>query len=190
VSSRFRAGDAIAIRHLWRGRIFLALAVIVVQDEPDLLVTWLPAGAEYKRPERRDELPYEQAIVDRPWRAPGVVQLTRPSDAHSVTVFPGGGWYVNLQEQLRRTAIGFDTADQLLDLVRSPRGEWRWKDEHELVAAVDRGFLAADEAAAIHAEGERVIAADAFPTGWEDFKPNPAWRAPRLPPGWNRGLSP
>jgi Protein of unknown function (DUF402) len=185
VASRFRAGDAIAIRHVWRGRIFLAAAMVVVQDEPDLLVTWLPAGAEYKRPERRDELPYEQPLADRPWRAPGVVQLTRPDDAHSVTVFPGTGWYVNLQEPLQRTAVGFDTADQLLDLVRSPRGDWRWKDEHELVDAVERGFVTPEEAAAIRAEGERVIAADGFPTGWEDFAPDPAWQAPRLPAGWD-----
>jgi hypothetical protein len=185
VSERFRPGDAIAIRHVWRARVFLVFAPLVVQDEPDLLVTWLPEGSEYKRPARREELPYEQPLADRPWRRPGVVQLTRPGDAHSVTVFPNGGWYVNLQEPLRRTRIGFDTADQLLDLVRSPSGAWRWKDEHELAAAVERGYVTADEAAAIRAEGERVIAADAFPTGWEGFRPDPAWRAPRLPAGWD-----
>jgi predicted RNA-binding protein associated with RNAse of E/G family len=92
---------------------------------------------------------------------------------------------VNLQEPLRRTPIGFDTADQLLDLVRSPRGEWRWKDEHELVDAVARGYIGADEAATIRAEGERVIANDGFPTGWEDFEPDPTWQVPRLPSGWN-----
>jgi Protein of unknown function (DUF402) len=185
VVERFRPGEPIAIRHVWRGRIFLAAAMIVVQDEPDLLVTWLPPGAEYKRPERREELPYEQPLVDRPWREPGVVQLTRPGDAHSVIVFPGANWYVNLQEPLRRSRIGFDTADHLLDLVRTPGGEWRWKDEHELVAAVERGFLTSREAAAIREEGERVIAADGFPTGWEDFEPDPDWRAPRLPSGWD-----
>lgn len=173
------------VRHVWRDRIFLAAAMLVVQDEPDLLVAWLPPGAEYKRPAKREELPYEQPLVDRPWHAPGVVQLTPPGEAHSVTVFPGGGWYVNLQEPLRRTSMGFDTADQLLDLVRSPDGRWRWKDEHELVAAVERGFVTPDEAAAIRAEGERVIAANAFPTGWEDYEPDRAWEPPRLPPGWD-----
>jgi len=185
VNERFGAGDTVAIRHVWRGRIFLAAAAIVVVDEPNLLVTWLAPGAEYKRPERREELPYEQPLVDRPWRPPGVVQLTRDGDAHSVMIFPGGGWYVNLQEPLRRTAIGFDTADQLLDLVRAQSGSWRWKDEHELEAAVARGFLSPAEAAAIRHEAERVIAADSFPTGWEDFAPDPAWREPRLPAGWD-----
>jgi hypothetical protein len=184
VANRFGAGQAITVRHVWRGRIFLVAAMVVVQDEPDLLVTWLPAGAPQKRPAQRDELPYEQPLVDRPWRAPAVLQLTRPDEAHNVTVFPHTGWYVNLQEPLRRTTIGFDTADQLLDLVRSTTGTWRWKDEHELAAAVERGYLSPDDAARIRAEGERVIAADRFPTGWEDFRPEPTWRAPQLAPTW------
>jgi hypothetical protein len=94
-------------------------------------------------------------------------------------------WYVNLQEPLRRTPLGFDTCDQLLDLVRTRDGKWRWKDERELGAAVERGFLSNEEAAAIRAEGERVIAADPFPTGWEDWRPDPSWPAPALPPGWD-----
>lgn len=154
-------------------------------DEPDLLVTWLEPEAEYKRPERREELPYEQPLVDRPWREPGVVTLTRPGDAHSVTIFPELGWYVNLQEPLRRTPIGFDTADHLADLWRLPTGEWRWKDEHELEAAAARGYLSTTEAAAIRTEGERVVADDKFPTGWEGYEPDPDWRAPRLPDGWD-----
>lgn len=156
-----------------------------MQDEPDLLVTWLEPGAEYKRPERREDLPYEQPLVDRPWREPGVVTLTRPGDAHSVTVFTELGWYVNFQEPLRRTPIGFDTADHLADLWRLPTGEWRWKDEHELDAAVARGYLSPADAAAIRAEGERLIAESEFPTGWENFEPDADWRAPRLPQGWN-----
>jgi hypothetical protein len=31
------------------------------------------------------------------------------------------GWYVNLQESLRRTGSGFDTVDLVLDLVVAPR---------------------------------------------------------------------
>jgi Protein of unknown function (DUF402) len=170
---------------VWGDRIFLAGAFIVVQDEPELLVTWLAPGAEYKRPEVRAELPYEQPLVDRPWREPGVLTLTRPGDAHSVTIFPGQGWYVNFQEPLRRTRIGFDTADQMIDLWRLPTGEWRWKDEHELDAAVARGYIAADVSAAIRKEGDRVMRADAFPTGWEEFVPDDCWDAPRLPNSWD-----
>jgi predicted RNA-binding protein associated with RNAse of E/G family len=61
---------------------------------------------------------------------------------------------VNLQEPFRRTEHGVDTADQLLDLVRTRDGDWRWKDEHELANAIAEGFISEDEAAAIHARPE------------------------------------
>jgi hypothetical protein len=184
VNDRFAPGDAILMRSTWRGEVWLAYAVRVVRDEPDLLAAWLAPGTPYMRPVARDELPFHQPLVDRPWRAPGILQLTRPGAAHSVWVFEHA-WYVNLQEPLRRTPLGFDTCDQLLDLVRTRDGKWRWKDERELGAAVERGFLSNEEAAAIRAEGERVIAADPFPTGWEDWRPDPSWPAPALPPGWD-----
>jgi len=91
---------------------------------------------------------------------------------------------VNLQEPFRRSKFGVDTADQLLDLVRTRGGEWRWKDEGELAEAVERGFLTDGEAAEVRAEAERVIAADAFPTGWEDWEPDPSWPVPSLPRSW------
>lgn len=34
------------------------------------------------------------------------------------------GWYVNLQEPLRRTAVGHDMRDQALDIVIAPDGSW------------------------------------------------------------------
>lgn len=184
MNDRFAPGDAILMRHVWRDEVFLAHSVRVVVDEPGLLATWLAPGTPYKRPALRAELPFHQQLVDRPWKAPGIVQLTRPGDAHSIWVFEHG-WYVNLQEPVRRTALGFDTCDQLLDLVRSRDGSWRWKDEQEFDEAVRRGFFSNDEAAAIRAEAERVIAADPFPTGWETWEPDPSWSAPGLPAGWD-----
>jgi hypothetical protein len=184
VNDRFAPGDAILMRSVWRDEVWLAYSVRVVVDEPELLATWLAPGTPYKRPAVRGELPFHQQLVDRPWKAPGVLQLTRPADAHSIWVFDHG-WYVNLQEPLRRTALGFDTCDQLLDLVRSRDGSWRWKDVQEFENAVERGFLSQDEAAAISAEGERVRAADPFPTGWESWQPDPAWTPAPLPAGWD-----
>ena len=180
----FAPGTQVLMRHVWRDEVFLAAPVTVVEDTPELLVTWLAPGTPYLRPASRSALPFHQQLVDKPWQAPGIVQLTRPGEAHAVWVFPDG-WYVNLQEPIRRTRLGFDTRDQLLDLVRRSDGRWRWKDEHELEAAVVAGFVSTREAADIRAEAERVIAADAFPTGWEAWEPDPSWPVPGLPPGWN-----
>jgi predicted RNA-binding protein associated with RNAse of E/G family len=90
---------------------------------------------------------------------------------------------VNLQEPFRRAEHGVDTADQLLDLVRSrDGGRWRWKDEDQLEAAVVGGFVSENDAAAVRAEALRVIAADPFPTGWEDWQPDSTWPMPTLLP--------
>ena len=136
------------------------------------------------RPAVRERLPYEQPLVESPWRAPGVLQLLRPGAAHAIWVFRDS-WYVNLQEPLRRTDGGVDTADQLLDLIRYPDGRWQWKDEDELAAAAVAGYVSHEEASAIRAEAERVIAADPFPTGWESWEPDASWPVPSLPAGWN-----
>ena len=66
-----------------------------------------------------------------PWRAPACCS-SGPSARRTPTWVFESGWYVNLQEPFGRTAEGVDTADQLLDLVRTRDGDWRWKDEDEL----------------------------------------------------------
>jgi hypothetical protein len=61
--------------------------------------------------------------------------LAVPGAAHSVYAMWEAGnknlrcWHINLSEPLRRTSIGFDSMDYLLDVVANPdRSEWRWKD--------------------------------------------------------------
>ena len=90
--------------------------------------------------------------------------LVLPGAAHAVYVMWEAGqtklkcWYIDLQEPLRRTAIGFDTNDHLLDIVISAdRSVWRMKDEDEFEEAVRLGVFSQEEAQAIRAEGERVI---------------------------------
>ena len=180
MAETFTPGEPIVVRHVWRGNTFMVWSALAVRDDDELLALWLPPGAPCLRPEVRSELPYEQHLVERPWRAPGVLQLWPTGAAHAVWLF-AASWYVNLQEPFRRAAGGVDTADQLLDLVRTKDGEWRWKDEDELTAAVLQGYLSNDESREIRAEAERVIAADGFPTGWEDWEPDPSWPIPSLP---------
>ena len=35
------------------------------------------------------------------------------------------------------------------------------------------------------AEGESVLARAPWPTGWEKWRPDPAWELPELPDGWD-----
>jgi hypothetical protein len=68
------------------------------------------------------------------WHGHGVLMQQRPDEAHAIWIFWDGperefrGWYVNLQEPLRRTAVGYDTQDLELGRISSstsgsrPRG--------------------------------------------------------------------
>jgi predicted RNA-binding protein associated with RNAse of E/G family len=92
---------------------------------------------------------------------------------------------VNLQRPFRRTELGFETMDLVLDLIVDPDGSWRWKDEDELATWVARGVFEPELAERIRAEGESVLARAPWPTGWEKWRPDPAWELPELPDGWD-----
>lgn len=124
------------------------------------------------------------------WRRGPVLQLVRPGDAHAVEVlwdeaWSLAGWYVNLQAPLRRTALGYDTADWALDVLVEPDGTWHWKDEDDFAEAIALGVFDEAAAAAVRAEGERVIEARPWPTGWEDWRPPADWEPLPLPEGWD-----
>ena len=176
-------GDVVIGRHLFRGRPWHVIAGRVVRDDADVLAVWHPVGAGWLRPvgslfdgwtHKRDRM----KLPD--------LRLTAPGASHSILVLwretgRFKAWYVNLEDPLRRNAHGYDYDDHLLDIWIEPDGKWQWLDEDELQEALDRGFISKTKAREIRAEGERVLEAWPFPTGWEDWQPDPAWPAPVLP---------
>ncbi len=100
-------------------------------------------------------------------------------------------WYINLEEPLRRTAMGFEYLDQFLDVIVKPDlSGWRWKDEDELEEAIALGLISRGKASAMRVEGEKVavwIQSGKSPfNGWEKWRPDPSWKAPVLPDGWDK----
>jgi predicted RNA-binding protein associated with RNAse of E/G family len=96
-----------------------------------------------------------------------------------------------LEDPLHCTALGFDFLDQFLDIIVKPDlSGWHWKDEDELAEAVELGLISKERAAAMRAEGEKValwIQSGKSPfNGWEKWRPDPAWKAPVLPEGWDK----
>ena len=197
-----KPGDAVVLRGVWRDRLWWVCAATVVQDTPDLLALYWRAGTPTmtpaERPTPRDLLTNDICLVPGRWVETDVLMLVTPGAAHAVYVMWEAGqttlrcWYVDLQEPLRRTEIGFDTMDHLLDVVISAdRSEWRWKDEDEFAEALALGAFSPDEARAIRAEGERVIdllqaGRSPFCDGWERWSPPTEWDIPRLPEGWRK----
>ncbi|HWN20602.1 MAG TPA: DUF402 domain-containing protein [Gaiellaceae bacterium] len=197
-------GDLVALRHVNAGRVSHVWPTVVVKDTQDLVALYLAAGAPTLRRSRLDGSPLDRSLAYEertrvPWRlAPGewfgssCLQLQRAGEASSWWRWlDGSGWYVNLQDPLRRTPIGFDTGDHVLDLVVRPDGSWEWKDEDEFEAACQLGRFTRSEMAAVRRAGEEAAAAidaGAWPldSEWSTWLPDGSWpTVTRLPEGWD-----
>ncbi|GAA3772682.1 DUF402 domain-containing protein [Streptomyces coacervatus] len=210
---RFRQGETAVRRDLFRDRVWSAHALRVVADGPEALVLgcwpgtqmfapttwidWLQTGDETARSRAIPQLACGHwQLGSWSWRSTAHLQWVPPEAWFSVHAFyePTDGhrlthWYVNFQQPMRRTAIGFDTFDLLLDLVIEPDlSRWTWKDEDEyahgrrlgVVSEADHRAvqMAREEATAMIVEGTGPFASDA---GWRNWRSEPHWPSPSLP---------
>ncbi|NUQ99244.1 MAG: DUF402 domain-containing protein [Streptomyces sp.] len=210
---RFLPGETAVRRDVFRERVWSALALRVVADAPEALVLGCRPGAEMRAPTNwidwlltGDATARSRAVPDLArgqwqlgrwsWRDTAHLQWV-PADAwFSVNAFydPADGhrlthWYVNFQHPMRRTAIGFDTFDLLLDLVISPDLSQRtWKDEDEYAHGRRLGVVSESDHLAVEesrAEAVAMIEARLGPfapdAGWRDWDSAPDQSAPELP---------
>jgi Protein of unknown function (DUF402) len=172
----------VQVRSVYGGRVRWAFPHRLIADDGERLVLFLAPGAHGVQMGRDADGRYLERWVrgddphDHIWSSRHALKLIRRGEAHSLEVlwdddWTFEGWYVNLQAPLVETRDGFDTTDWALDIVVEPNGAWHWKDEDDFAEAQALGVFSAEEAAAVRAEGERVIAAKPWPTGWEDWRP-------------------
>jgi len=182
----------VVLREVWFGRVWRAGPMRLVEERDGLAVLYRPPGTIWKIPVdesgRLIRIPVESWTLEDHAAQDASLALIRPGARHSIwLMFDDAGtfdyWYINFERETRSTRVGFDTKDEKLDLIVRRDGTMRWKDEDELAEAASRGLLDDDE---VRAEAERVLAYPPWPTGWEDFRPDPAWPLPQLPPGWDR----
>ncbi len=182
-------------------KVFWAYPTIVVEDSADLIALYMPAGVIGKnvshRPTTQEMLtPETLEVVDHQWQRTDVLFLIKPEDAFSIYLMWDTKtkeflcYYINLQEPIRRTPIGFDTMDQMLDAVVSPdMSTWEWKDQDELAAAAKAGIYSKEEAQKIRQEAERalkLLTADrrSFYEQWRLWKANSLQGLSELHPLW------
>jgi Protein of unknown function (DUF402) len=191
-----RPGDVVVRRDVWHGQPKVAWGGIVVADEPDLLALYMPEGSPLRFAPDFFGAPHPWSHKDR-WHGHGVLQLQLPGEMHSVWVFwegaerKLGAWYVNIQEPFRRSRFGFDTQDLELDIVVSPDGSWRYKDDERLEDWIERGRWTAAEVAEIRSEARRI--GGLLENGnrwwseeWAAWRPDPTWPQPTVPDAWDR----
>jgi hypothetical protein len=186
---RWSSGDAIVYRGLWKGNIWWALPVTVVQDTRDVIALYWPAGTPTKRPAKRATahdvfLNPRPTLTDRPWTDMDVLTLCDDKTAYSINAMWSADdgdllcWYVNLQAPLHRTAVGFETEDHLLDVVFQPDlSGWEWKDEDELAEAYELGVYTKYKVKEIYAAAEDAIRRITEGRSWINKKWS-SWTAP------------
>jgi hypothetical protein len=201
---RFEPGEPIALRERWRGRVWVARPATVVVDEPGLLMFAIPPGTRWFGPAgtqdgwiRLKAPGATWTLEPRRWTGAHVLSFAWPGSGHAVLhlwddAWTPRCWYVNVEAPLRRSAVGFDTFDQDLDVVIEPdRSSWRWKDEDVVAEGIRLGVYSEREAAAFRREAERGLRRvlerrPPFDREWDAWRPDPAWAPPVLPDGWDR----
>lgn len=189
--------DPILLRSVFRGRVRFAFPHTFAGAEDGRIAFYIRPGTGGKLVPRDEHGRYMErwvagvAPADHVWVERRVLWLARPGEAHSLGLLWHDatdrflGWYVQLQKPLKRTSLGLDTTDHALDIEIDPGGAWRWKDEVDFADAQALGVFTPDEAATIRAEGERVLSAWPFPTGWENWRPDTGRELPQLPANWH-----
>jgi Protein of unknown function (DUF402) len=190
---RFEQGDVVAVREIWRGRVWKARPWIVVHDRSDQLALYIPRGARVKVPPGSG-IPRDDWVLKEDIWTRDTLRLTTPGEPHSVLLWWEDGffegWYVNLERPLVRSPVGFDYLDHELDILVRPDRSWEFLDEGEFEEAQALGVIEPEEAVAVRAEAERVVArieewTAPFCDGWEHWQPERTWEAPSLPRGWD-----
>jgi uncharacterized protein len=196
----FSPGEPVLCRKLWPGAVQTAMPVRVIADTPARTVLYqapdtafrgarTPAGTKIR------DFSAEWVSVDLVWTGGSLIRLIEPGTWQCVDVeFDAAGdfigWYVNFQQPVRRTALGFDTVDLVLDLVVAADGTWRLKDQDDFERAASAGQLPQRTAAEVRAAAERMISV-AERGGppfsewhWLTWRPPPDWTVPALPANW------
>ena len=198
-TSRFEPGQTIICRQIWQDRVFEERPEIVVQDSPELLALYLHPNTIIRQPVSRtgekatylDRLNFTWALAEVPWIPLRRLRLSIPGSFYSVLLFWNEDnslrvWYINLEEPLHRTPLGFDYIDLFLDIIAEPDlSSWRWDDEDELREAVDRGLVSKQTSDMLYSEGRKVIewiqSGNSPFNEWETWRPDPSWQLPVLP---------
>lgn len=193
----WQPGDVVVRREILHGHPWVGYATYVVEDSFDLLAVYLPSGSELGFPEwpfDRWRHPWQTAGHTH-WSGHGKLVLQRPDDAYSVELFWSGperefeGWYVNLQDPIRRHAHGFDTLDHELDYWVRPDGTWEEKDRELFEQRVAEERYTPEQAESIRRVGAQVRSMldwrnQWWDLSWSTWQPPTEWGALQLPAGW------
>lgn len=190
----------VALRDICDGRIWAARPATVVDGRGTPIRLYTAAGSRWMAPTGDDGS--RLRLPTRPWRLERAVLPTHvlsfawPDRRYAVLLvwnpdWTFEHWYVNVEDPLRPTRVGFDYRDLVLDAVVDPdRSTWAWKDEDEFADAIEGGIFDRHDERAFRAAAEEgvrhIVERHApFDREWSGWRPDPSWPVPELPPGWD-----
>ncbi len=196
------SGAHIVLRQMWPGGVWAAIPATIIEDSNALVSLYIAPGTIFAGPDcSRDEHlhvaatgTWQRKLYE--WTAQHHLWSSRPDEAASIwTIWSAPdwthvGWKVNPESPLKRTPIGFDTTDHVLDAVISADlNSWRLKDEDELAVAIELGLFTLSQGERIHQEarrvaGECVTSRRRQLQAWAAWRPPSRWKLPVLPPNW------
>ncbi len=197
------AGTAVLWRSVHEDAVATVLPMRVVSDEGSSRALFLCPGTTTKRrtgerggPRGRLMLRWDGGYEDRTWGRNRVLILNEEGDPFSIWLIwddKSGElleWYINLEDPWRRTALGFDSRDRVLDIVVSPDlTEWKWKDEDEFQWRLEQGGAPRPLNASVRSDGlvalERLRDPGRNFGRWLSWKPDPLWTVPPVAQGWD-----
>ena len=195
----FEPGQAVALREIWEGRVWSARPATVVEDAEDQVTLFIPSHARWMAPfHDGTRLKIQQPdfeLVEQPYKA-HVLSFAWPGSSAAVLLFyeedwSPEHWYVNLEDPLRRSPVGFDTLDHKLDVIVELDGTWGGKDEDEFEQIIRVGMFPPEDAPGLRREAEGAVRRilerrPPFDRDWSAWRPDPSWPTPTLPEGWDR----
>jgi hypothetical protein len=192
------------LRWLAGTRITGAVPCLVVEESAESVALFQPAGSLWRRASGVRSGPRGRNLLAKDWDGThsqvvaggqGVLRVHRFGRPWSIWRWLddhrewSDDFYLNLEDPWRRTAIGFDSGDWILDVVAHDDGSWRYKDEDELAWAESSGAVSAEwadraRAAAIAAVADVEARAWPFDAEWDRWLPPDVAEVPVLSPDW------
>lgn len=204
--ARWSKGAEVAWRSILADGIGTVLSGYIVEDSDIAQAIFQPTGAPRRRrtgdrggPSGRNMLPggWDGGHEEDPFHGPSVVRVHVPGSHFSVirkwdsAQKTFHGWYINLEQPWVRTEIGFDSRDDILDIVASDdMSSWGWKDADELEWSVEVGKVSPADADAAYRAGRGAIErleSRRWPfdeAGWNRLMPSSDWGIPQMPNRW------
>jgi protein associated with RNAse G/E len=204
----WKAGDVIAWRGIYRGRIWHVQPTILVKDNPEEIVLALLPETECiaeetylkgkKQGNRRWFFVHDDwHLAKYSWHTNRLLLIFEPEKYYSTILF----WhhesneflcyYINFQLPFRRNQYALDTLDLDLDLIINSDFSFEWKDVDDYQNAIEHGVISQEWIQGISEAKFEIFSKlekrqYPFDGSWLDWRPELGWSPPTLPENWDK----